>query len=472
MSLWPVVSVATLWLQLISSSIHLLGDCEYSGLFTCLSWVSFVLNIAGCVSVFVDEKERGADEGDFPAVFWLCIASSHMAFRSLLHLGIWHGIISSFWCLVPIGLILLCLLGVVGPSFVIREVSQMVSPQNLLTGWVPVFLLVSSFLTAAALVAWSLSKRGNHGAIQPFLGPPLTSHWSAPAVFSVGNAILEEADFRAVIFWALLKSEQLVSPLLTEAEGATVPGLSLQTYRVAALAIQALVFAAFHYQGGFPNGKMGVLMVFVWAVVLGLFVWTTGALVAPLLVHIVADSTIAFLIVRAEKRGGQGEMSSSVSEDQQGYATSEEGSLYGREREGAGESVSSSSSTASEEAEGLGRGGEGDGDGETTAVPSPRNSFPSLHATAPSSRVSSSSFSNLKAKKDSFSFSSSLETSLRSRTPPNAMMMSQRNGKPPHPQHGNQMSHQIEGGGGRGSSGEFTFFRERHHSAQQKGKAA
>ncbi|WP_437817418.1 CPBP family intramembrane glutamic endopeptidase [Sorangium sp. So ce1078] len=94
------------------------------------------------------------------------------------------------------------------------------------------------------------------------------------AVFAVLNATLEEAIWRGVL-----------QPSLAAAWGAR-----------AAVALQAASFGAQHAHG-FPRGLLGVFLAGSWAVMLGLLRQHSRGLLAPVLAHVVADATIAALVI-------------------------------------------------------------------------------------------------------------------------------------------------------------------------------
>lgn len=94
------------------------------------------------------------------------------------------------------------------------------------------------------------------------------------AVFAVLNATLEEVIWRGVL-----------QPSLAAAWGARV-----------AVVLQAASFGAQHAHG-FPRGLLGVFLAGSWAVMLGLLRQRSRGLLAPVLAHIVADATIAALVI-------------------------------------------------------------------------------------------------------------------------------------------------------------------------------
>lgn len=88
------------------------------------------------------------------------------------------------------------------------------------------------------------------------------------------NAIVEETVFRGII-------QTELSNIFTNST---------------AILIQALLFAAFHYAWGFPNGIIGFGMTFVYACALGVMRHKVKGLIAPIIAHTIADSTISIFL--------------------------------------------------------------------------------------------------------------------------------------------------------------------------------
>lgn len=65
--------------------------------------------------------------------------------------------------------------------------------------------------------------------------------------------------------------------------------------KIAIIIIQAVIFGVFHYHG-FPGGMIGMIMVFVWSVVLGVIRYRTNGLIGVLIGHFFADFTIYFIL--------------------------------------------------------------------------------------------------------------------------------------------------------------------------------
>lgn len=98
----------------------------------------------------------------------------------------------------------------------------------------------------------------------------------AAILFSIVNAALEEAAYRGVVLDAL-----------DNALGAGV----------AALVLQAIAFAALHFQAGVPRGLVGVGLAFVYGVVLGALRRRAGGLMAPFITHVLTDLVIVTIVL-------------------------------------------------------------------------------------------------------------------------------------------------------------------------------
>lgn len=147
-------------------------------------------------------------------------------------------------------------------------------------------LLVSAIVaccTVVALCMWSWGVDGQHGVLQAVLGPFLARRFAVPA-FAMINALIEELEFRGLLMEALLRDHD---PL---------------TVVVSVVWLQALLFAVQHYKGGFPCGHTGFALVLVWALVLGAIRYCADGCLLVYLIHVVADTTVALLICRSQRR--------------------------------------------------------------------------------------------------------------------------------------------------------------------------
>ncbi len=145
--------------------------------------------------------------------------------------------------------------------------------------WLLVVLV--SLISALALVLWALwtNYLGIASAmIGSFKSVPL---WFMLLVgipgFALVNAFAEEAVYRGVLQNAF------------EKHFPSRPWL--------VIGAQASAFAAAHYQNGFPNGKLGYLMTFTFACMLGLLRRRTEGMLAPYIAHVAADAVIGFTLL-------------------------------------------------------------------------------------------------------------------------------------------------------------------------------
>lgn len=135
--------------------------------------------------------------------------------------------------------------------------------------------ILSGAVAPAALLTWLY-------AMQPDLGDVVALVPSAPlpallllgVAFTAVNASLEELLWRGFL-----------QPHL-----ATIAGPA------AAIVLQALSFGLQHAHG-VPRGVVGVLLAGTWALMLGMLRHHARGLLAPLLAHLVADATIAVIVL-------------------------------------------------------------------------------------------------------------------------------------------------------------------------------
>jgi len=138
--------------------------------------------------------------------------------------------------------------------------------------------------SGAALFVWAVLAKPDlrhHLALVPDL--PLWVYPFAAVAFAALNAAMEEAVFRGVMM------EALDSAL---GEGYLSVG------------IQAASFAGLHYLAGFPSGSVGVVMTFVYGVMLGVIRRRSRGLLAPWVTHIAADIAIFSILAAILFNGG------------------------------------------------------------------------------------------------------------------------------------------------------------------------
>lgn len=146
-------------------------------------------------------------------------------------------------------------------------------------GWVgrvpPLPTLVAGGITPVALVSWLLAAQPDLSDIVALVsGLPLPVLLVAAVGFVFVNAALEELLWRGLLQSHLTA---LLGPAL-------------------AIALQAASFGLQHAHG-VPRGAAGVLLAGGWAVLLGLLRHHARGLLAPFLAHVVADATIALIVL-------------------------------------------------------------------------------------------------------------------------------------------------------------------------------
>jgi membrane protease YdiL (CAAX protease family) len=145
--------------------------------------------------------------------------------------------------------------------------------------WLLLALVV--LVSAVALILWALWT-DYLGVATRMLAPlrqaPL---WFSLLVlvpgFTVANAAAEELVYRGVLQDAL------------ETDWGRMPAV--------VLCLQASAFAAAHFRGGFPNGKVGYAMFFIYALRLGGLRRRTRGMLAPYLAHVGADAVIGYTLL-------------------------------------------------------------------------------------------------------------------------------------------------------------------------------
>lgn len=65
----------------------------------------------------------------------------------------------------------------------------------------------------------------------------------------------------------------------------------------AALILQAIWFSFLHYQAGFPSGVLGILLTFIFGIMMGYLVKRTRGLMLSIVVHVVADFVVFMLVL-------------------------------------------------------------------------------------------------------------------------------------------------------------------------------
>jgi len=107
--------------------------------------------------------------------------------------------------------------------------------------------------------------------------PDLPVHFLLPLGigFALINSLYEEGIFRSIFLGYL---DQLFQPWI-------------------ALVLQGVWFSFLHYQSGFPAGVTGMVMTYIFAIMMGVLVRRTRGLLLAIVIHAIADFWIFLLIV-------------------------------------------------------------------------------------------------------------------------------------------------------------------------------
>ncbi len=142
----------------------------------------------------------------------------------------------------------------------------------------PAWLLVVGFtvVSTGGLLLWAtLTQPDLHAARAQIPSVPPSVLVGLALAFAGGNALLEEAVFRGVLF----------DRLRAWLGDGPAPHL-----------LQATAFGLVHWHG-IPGGAAGVVLAGVWGLGLSLLRQRSGGLLAPLLAHVAADLCIFALLV-------------------------------------------------------------------------------------------------------------------------------------------------------------------------------
>jgi membrane protease YdiL (CAAX protease family) len=103
--------------------------------------------------------------------------------------------------------------------------------------------------------------------------------------------------------WLLVPGALLLSLINAATEEAAYRGVALEALDTAlgpgptAVVLQAVAFSTLHFRGGFPRGRVGVGLAFLYGLALGALRRRTDGLVAPWIVHVVTDLVIFTIVL-------------------------------------------------------------------------------------------------------------------------------------------------------------------------------
>jgi membrane protease YdiL (CAAX protease family) len=142
-------------------------------------------------------------------------------------------------------------------------------------------IVATGLFSTAALIAWGFWTDNFGIAVTMAKNLMVYSPWLILGigipVFALVNAFSEEVVYRGVIQEALAQTFERHSQWW-------------------AIVLQASAFAAIHLAAGFPNGKLGYLMVLVYGIALGYLRKRGNGMLAPYITHVIADLTIGYFL--------------------------------------------------------------------------------------------------------------------------------------------------------------------------------
>ncbi len=134
--------------------------------------------------------------------------------------------------------------------------------------------ILFALLAISGLSIWFiLEKTGRFSAMIP--NAPIYLLMPLGIGFAIINSVYEEGIFRSYFLTGFMRQAGLKT----------------------AIVLQAVWFACLHYQAGFPSGIWGVLLTFIFGLMMGYLVWKSHGILLPIIVHAVADFAVFLLVV-------------------------------------------------------------------------------------------------------------------------------------------------------------------------------
>ncbi len=138
-------------------------------------------------------------------------------------------------------------------------------------------MLITISMSVIALICWyRLLKPDLSIYLGQIQNMPLMLMLFAGLGFALLNAVMEELAFRWIIMNGM--NSAFNSPAVS-------------------IISQAGAFGLLHYIAGFPNGSAGVLMTFVYGILLGVIRYKSKGMMAPVVTHFFADLTIFIILI-------------------------------------------------------------------------------------------------------------------------------------------------------------------------------
>ncbi len=139
------------------------------------------------------------------------------------------------------------------------------------TAWMSVIIALCSVI---GLSVWFILQKDNPYAEMIPKAPTILLILMGIG-FAIINSIYEEGLFRSILFSYFSKEIGLISALI----------------------LQSIWFSFLHYQAGFPSGEIGIILTFIFGLIMGYLVHRTNGILIPVIIHAVADFSVVILVV-------------------------------------------------------------------------------------------------------------------------------------------------------------------------------
>jgi membrane protease YdiL (CAAX protease family) len=134
--------------------------------------------------------------------------------------------------------------------------------------------VIFALISVVCLAVWFVSQKNNPYAEYIPEAPTILLILMGIG-FAAINSIYEEGVFRSIFFSYFSKEVGFAFALI----------------------LQALWFSFLHYRTGFPSGAIGILLTFIFGIMMGYLVNRTKGILIPVIIHFIADISIFVLVL-------------------------------------------------------------------------------------------------------------------------------------------------------------------------------
>lgn len=161
--------------------------------------------------------------------------------------------------------------------FLFRIKKSNANKLNLRVGNIKNAILISFIviiLSVIGLSVWFILQKDNPYA-EMIPNAPMILLILMGVGFAIINSIYEEGIFRSIFLSYFSKEINFTFALI----------------------LQAIWFSFLHYQAGFPSGEIGIILTFIFGIIMGYLVHRTNGILIPVIIHFVADLSVFVLVV-------------------------------------------------------------------------------------------------------------------------------------------------------------------------------